>query len=1512
MGPILTSLPEEFQQILQRVQELQGIEITPLEELKGGRTGARLFLVSVKPAGSKKVSHLILKLDHLSPKTKSDESKRHRLAMSQAPPEFAKGHMAEIAYELTHEGSIAIFYSIAGQSLINFHPLSAIQRQNQSETIFQATNDTILSEWNQDPGIEQSVHPHDLLNRWLGYRLKPEANIGRFLEETCHIPQQTGGLLIEGELFPNPLAYGQTRERWDGARPIDIVSGFQHGDLNTGNILVKFAANERDLEAYFLIDFALYKSKMPLLYDQHYLELSFLLRELERVPFQKWVSLVTQFVDQDIPNPRRVPVELTGAMGAINAGRRAFKKWIEKSHPSLSDDLWGQFWLAGTAAGLNFCNKVAISEDERLGGLIFSAAHLKRFCNKFGIPSPGDVAMLYDASQVRMVAPGPYSKRVQVRPAELRKGRPTGTVTFLFTDIVGSTALWEKYPREMAKALALHDQLLEKVAHDYFGFVFKRVGDAFCVAFHSAVDALEAAVAGQRALSTASWQETGPLKVRMGLHSGISEERDGDYFGPAVNRVARLQSVAFGGQILVSQATYELARDQLSTGYQWLDLGPCPLKDLSRPEQVYQLAAPDLVAEFPPLSGQDRFLSSLPEQATSFVGRKRELSQVRSLLEQHRLVTLSGLGGIGKTRLAIETAEAMRNRYRHGVHFVPLLPLNSSMSIAPAIANTLGFLFLEGRAPEKQLLDHLHSKQMLLVLDNMEHLLIDENSTFKAGETLVLIESMLAAAPDLTLLVTSRELLRLPQEKAYVVEGLPLEYSDSPAEGAADLFLRRAQRIRPSFNLTSSEDLKQINEICQLVEGMPLAIELAAAQLRLLSLGEILSGIQDNLDVFTSGLRGASTRHSSMRVVFESSWDGLTPREQLIFAKLSVFRGGFTRQAAAEVAGAAVMDLAALLDKSLVRRSADGRFDMHALIHMFVAEKLEEMPVELAQTRERHYHFYKTLLLEAMGQWQASCEPEFTNALKPEVENMRDCWRWILGQGDWEETAAYLDHFWLFLRLQGRLMEAINLLTQTQLAAQTAEPPAPLIQQGHWERLLGESYLWMSQMSEGYEHFHLALTYLGKKIPQSKTGLLLGISGEIFKQLLHRIWPRYFIGRHAKNQSALKDAVIAFQGLGERSVVDLDSLMAFFSVIRSLNLAEDAMLPDIMAETYSMAGLFLVIVPLKKGSEFYFERAEKLVQENDIRAAKGKVLTLRGFYYYSLGLWNKAEAYCLRGEKVFKELGGDWWLGNNLVQSVCRTLCRGDYEGSKNYALQSGDLGRSHGDPGFIAADYYWQACIELRLNQVERAMEHLQMAAAAPAEVMNRLDWIIVYGALALAYLRQDDFASARKELKKCLALIVEISPPTQPITLVGYTNAAAASLGLLENQPQGNEGQEHRIIARTACSELQKMGRPFLIARPSAYLFQGNFLWLEGKPQKAWQSWQESLKFAQELEMPYEEGLAHYEIGRHLPAGQVSKSGLTGEEHLERAAELFTSLGTTYELDLVHKEFAKSNLNG
>ncbi|HEY9529150.1 MAG TPA: NB-ARC domain-containing protein, partial [Anaerolineales bacterium] len=391
------SLPEEYQHVLRLAQEQYQVTVAPLQLLVGGWSGAVVYLVSVSWAETHRVEHCILKLDRKGKNARSDEVTRHNTVMSKSTPVFARTYIAELVFDrVEHEGAIAIFYRIAGQSLLKYLPLSKYERQSQLKTLFAQTNTVLLDEWNGNSTFAQAVPPQKVLQTWLGFRLEAGSNTERFLQETRGVNPEVAGLLINGRVFPNPLLYARRPEVWGAARAIDVATGFIHGDLNTNNILVKFAEDKESLAGYYLIDFALFKEDMPLLYDQRYLEMSYLMHAMSQVSLAKSVTFLTLLAVADVPDPHRVPIEMAGVSEVIGSARSAFAAWVEANHPSLHDDLWGQYWLAGVAAGLAYCHKAGQPEAGRLAGLIYAAANLRRYAALFNLSQPTTVELLYD------------------------------------------------------------------------------------------------------------------------------------------------------------------------------------------------------------------------------------------------------------------------------------------------------------------------------------------------------------------------------------------------------------------------------------------------------------------------------------------------------------------------------------------------------------------------------------------------------------------------------------------------------------------------------------------------------------------------------------------------------------------------------------------------------------------------------------------------------------------------------------------------------------------------------------------------------------------------------------------------------------------------------------------------------------------------------------------------------------------------------------------------------------
>ena len=602
---------------------------------------------------------------------------------------------------------------------------------------------------------------------------------------------------------------------------------------------------------------------------------------------------------------------------------------------------------------------------------------------------------------------------------------PTGTVTFMFTDIEGSTKMWERSPHAMHRSLSRHDEILREAIEKRGGYVFKMVGDAFCCAFLTTLDALEAALEAQRTLLGEEWEGTGPISVRMVLHTGAAEERDGDYFGPPVNRVARLLSAAHGGQVLLSLPTQELVRDQLPTQTSLRDLGEYRLKDLFRPERAFQLLAPDLPVEFPPLRSLDAYRNNLPLQPTPLIGRAKEVSEVCERLSRPevRLLTLTGAGGTGKTRLGLQAAAELTQEFEDGVYFVSLAAIRDPQLVVPAMAGTLGVKEAGGQPLLENLEYYLGEKRMLLMLDNFEQIL----------EAAPMVAELLSAAPNLKVLATSRIPLRLYGEYEYSVPPLALPDPGRPPSverlthyETVRLFIERAQAAKADFSVTN-DNAPAVAEICYRLDGLPLAIELAAARIKLLTPQAMLGRLGNRLKLLTGGARDLPERQRTLKSTIEWSYGLLEEDEKVLFARLSVFAGGRTMEAIEAICDAEddlpvdVLDgLASLVDKSLLKQEegvgGEPRFVMLETIHEFAREKLQESE-EGEDIRRLHAEYFLALAEEGdPGLEEGSQQPVWLERLEEEHDNMRRALSWSLGQGQDSELAlrigAALGEFW--------------------------------------------------------------------------------------------------------------------------------------------------------------------------------------------------------------------------------------------------------------------------------------------------------------------------------------------------------------------------------------------------------------------------------------------------------------------------------------------------------------------
>jgi predicted ATPase/class 3 adenylate cyclase len=571
---------------------------------------------------------------------------------------------------------------------------------------------------------------------------------------------------------------------------------------------------------------------------------------------------------------------------------------------------------------------------------------------------------------------------------------PSGTVTFLLTDLEGSTRLWERDPEAMKAAMARHDEILEKTIAAHRGFVFARMGDGMASAFATAGDAVSGAAAIQRALADEPWDTASPLRTRIGLHTdeGVIVE-GGGYANQPINRCSRLMAAAHGGQVVVSGATEALVRDQLAEGMGLIDLGEHRLRDLGRPTRVFQLNRADCPEEFPPLRSLDSFPGNLPAQVSSFIGRRAEVSRVAAALGESRVVTITGVGGVGKTRLAIQVAADLLPRYREGAWLVELAPVRDPAGVTEAVAAVFHLAARSGQSLEDSLIEQLAQKQLLLVLDNCEHLL---------GSVARLVTRIERECPGVVVLATSREGMAIEGEQLIALPPLEAGEPDEDLErlvhtDAVCLFVERARRVKAEFALTDS-NARAVVEACQRLDGVPLAIELAAARVIALNPAELVRRLDRRFQVLAGGRRGAVERHATLRAAIDWSYELLGAAEQRLLARMAVFSGGATLEATEEICSGDPVEREAIIDlvTGLVARSlvvaedhvTGTRYRLLETIRQYGEERLAEWG-ETETLWIRHARFYAALSTRAAKRFYGPEQLVWGRQVNLERDNIR-------------------------------------------------------------------------------------------------------------------------------------------------------------------------------------------------------------------------------------------------------------------------------------------------------------------------------------------------------------------------------------------------------------------------------------------------------------------------------------------------------------------------------------------
>jgi len=1112
--------------------------------------------------------------------------------------------------------------------------------------------------------------------------------------------------------------------------------------------------------------------------------------------------------------------------------------------------------------------------------------------------------------------------------------------TFLFTDIEGSTKLWESSPEKMKMALQRHHAILQNAISSNDGEVFQTIGDAFCAAFSSAPSAISAALMAQRELYQEPWDLPFPIRVRMGIHTGEAERAASGYASnPTMNRVSRILNAAHGGQVLLSLVTRELLKDALPANTELRNMGEHYLKNLARPEHLFQLNIAGLPFDFPPLNSLSFPRHNLPVQLTSFIGREKEIIDVMRLLEKARMVTLIGSGGTGKTRLAVEVANELLDQFPDGVWFVELAPILDAQLVPRTTAIAIG-LREEPQHPIMDILcNYLRDKHLLLILDNCEHL-VDASAQ--------LADKLLHAGSQIRVLATSREILGMAGELSYLVPSLklpdmqilPTVESLSQCE-AVRLFVERASEKTQRFTITD-ENAVSIAQICLRLDGIPLAIELAAGKILSLSAGQIAQRLDDRFRLLTSGNRTALPRHQTLRAAIEWSYHLLPTVEQTLFRRLSVFLNGWTLEAAEVVCSdkdtttenaLKKEDILVLLDqlvnKSLVtteERHAEIRFRMLETIRQFGTDKLFEAR-EDEVLRDQHLDFFIQFAETADPLLRSAAEIEWLGRLDDEHDNLHSALEWAARKGSAEPAlrlAGALATYWTTRSfwLEGskwleRALEKVPLEIEELQKREKAARAKVLYKdevsvhklydlqrrRAHWHSRLGFVYFGLGSLPESKKHVQEALRLLGYPFPQSSPQLMFGFFPQILQQMLHRFFPPRFLGKRSDGMK--KDAAIEvarlYELMGKIFFHTGEALPIIYTVLRFLNEAENAGTSPELASAYASMAILVGFMRLHSLTETYVDRSIVVAEEVNRPSNLVTVSVITCVYKITVGKWEEVRAHIEAAKNICEGLGdyGQW--GDCAVLLGESAFIAGDIQYAMNVFKELLESSRRRGQNithqswGLIGI-----AINNIRLGNPAAAVPMLKEVLQILQEIPNSnpVSSIEANGQLALAYLRLGEEENAHACADKVLAVAATISPTVYSLD-IGFAATADVYFELweksLQNPSQHLELDKYQLSGEKTLKLLRAYQKAFPIGQPITDYYQGWHKWLMGKPQVAIRSWNKGLKAATKFNMPYEEGLIRLKLGSYLEGDQNER-----REHLECAIQIFEKMDALHELNV------------
>ena len=882
---------------------------------------------------------------------------------------------------------------------------------------------------------------------------------------------------------------------------------------------------------------------------------------------------------------------------------------------------------------------------------------------------------------------------------------PSGTVTFLFTDIEGSTKLAQQFPDELPALLSRHDEILNHEVETHHGFVFQTAGDSFCVAFQNASEALDASVGAQKRLQTEPWSPA-PVKVRMGIHTGKAEiQESGEYHGYlTLSHVQRLMSAAHGGQVLISHATQELIRAHLPHGIHLRDMGERRLKDMARPEHIYQIIISDLPSEFPQIKTLDVFHHNLPAQMTSFIGREKELNEVRQTLNTYRLVTLTGSGGVGKSRLSLQVGTQCLPAYSDGVWLVELAPVTDPALIGQTLLSVFKLREDTHRNALDVLTDYLREKNILLLLDNCEHL-IDACAELSTA--------LLQACPNLRILASSREALGISGEFIYRVPSL---HTLNPAEvppldqlakvDSIRLFLERAATAKPGYALTQ-DNASFLVQICERLDGIPLAIELAASRVKVLSPEQIAARLDDRFRLLTGGSRTALPRQQTLRATIDWSYSLLSDSEKMLFRRLAVFVGGWTLEAAESVCGyedspayyfAArkgimvgrfdILDgLTRLVDKSLIlieETPVGIRYHRLETIRQYSRERFFETD-EVESVLDRHLAYFVQFAEEVDEKLKGSDQMEWQSRMAAEQDNLRVALDWGVNRNP-DSALRIAGAANLFWTASGFSAEGFR---WTQKSLEQVER-SPLSSGSTTEQRL----MARAKALRGLTRLYLSLGDNTNAKQSAEESVALYRQGNDRRGLAFALvvlaYPLEFLGLRAQAEAALQESYSIAQAEGD-----------VYGICRSLN-----RLARVIVQLYDDPDL----------SKQYVEESLRLARENGLRSQEAQASEILGFISAQRHDFDTARLYLKESMRLYEEIGSSFnvILEKSNLAHLERRL--GNYTGALGYYRQTLPAFRDIAQTGAVAHQLECFGFIAIAQDQNERAL-HLFASAHALRE---------------------------------------------------------------------------------------------------------------------------------------------------------------------------------------------------